>query len=209
MISQMGTHGCTKYLLMILVARHGETEWNSVGRMQGQQNSPLTDDGLEQAYKLAQAVDQYDMDQIISSPLGRATETSNIVAEQTGLSMKTDDRLREIDIGAYSGLTKNEVNNRNPGFFEQREANKWKCRWPEGESYADASLRAAEFIQAEDDLDGTIIVAHRSFNRVLLGELLELSPSEILDIEQSNDAVFEVFLDQSYQKRRYNEIISD
>lgn len=193
---------------MILIARHGETEWNTVGRMQGQKNSPLTDDGIAQAHTLAQVVDQYDMDRIISSPLGRATETSDIVAKQTALPVETDDRLREVDIGAYSGLTKKEVNSRVPEFFEQREANKWSCRWPDGESYADASLRAKAFIDSEDDLHGAVVVAHRSLNRVLLGQLLELSPSETLDVEQPNDVVFELSTDDSYRKRRCEDILS-
>jgi len=193
---------------MILIARHGETEWNAVGRMQGQQNSPLTDGGIAQARILAQVVDQYDMDRIISSPLGRATETSNIVAKQTALPVETDNRLREIDIGAYSGLTKKEVNSRYPDFFKQREANKWSCRWPDGESYADASLRAAEFIHAENNLHGAAIIAHRSLNKVLLGELLDLSASEVLDIEQENDVVFELPTSRTYRKRRYDEVLS-
>lgn len=176
--------------------------------MQGQQNSPLTDDGIAQAHTLAQVVDQYDMDRIISSPLGRASETSDIVAEQTALPVETDDRLREVDIGAYSGLTKKEVNSRDPDYFEQREANKWSCRWPDGESYADASLRAEAFVDSEDDLHGAVVVAHRSLNRVLLGQLLGLSPSETLDIEQPNDVVFELSTDGSYRKRRYEDIFS-
>ena len=194
---------------MILIARHGETEWNTVGRMQGHQNSPITDNGIAQARTLARAVVQYDMDQIVSSPLGRATETSSIVAEQTGLPVKTDDRLREIDIGAYSGLTKHEVNSRDPEFFERREANKWQYNWPDGESYADASQRATAFLDDADGLHGTVVVAHRSLNRVLLGQLLDLSSSETLAIKQQNDILFEISADGSHQKRRYEEILSD
>jgi len=193
---------------MILIARHGETEWNNVGRMQGQQDSPLTENGLQQAGRLAQVVDTYEMERIISSPLGRAKETSSLVAERTDLPLTSDKKLREIDIGSYSGLTKKEVNSLNPDFFEQREANKWSYQWPEGESYADASMRAKEFIESYDRLNGSIIIAHRSFNRVLLGELLGLSPDETLNLEQSNDVIFEIPLDGQYQKKRYEDILS-
>jgi probable phosphoglycerate mutase len=194
---------------VILIARHGETEWNTIGRMQGQQNSPLTDTGLAQAKELARVVDGYDVERIVSSPLGRATETATIVAEHTGLPVETDHRLREIDIGAYSGLTKDEVHDRDPEFFERREENKWTCRWPDGESYADASERVGDFVRQADSLHDSVILAHRSLNRVFLGQLVDLSPAEILSIEQENDAVFEVTADGRFHKRRYDDALSE
>lgn len=194
---------------MILIARHGETEWNTTERMQGWQNSPLTDTGLAQAKRLAQVVDIYDVERIVSSPLGRARKTATIVAEYTELPVETNDRLREIDIGAYSGLTKDEVHDRDPEFFERREKNKWACRWPDGESYADAYERVGDFVQQSDTLHDSTILAHRSLNRVLLGQLADLSPPEMLSIEQENDAVFEVTVDGQIRKRRYNHTLSE
>jgi probable phosphoglycerate mutase len=194
---------------VILIARHGETEWNTAGRMQGWQNSPLTDTGIAQAKRLAWVVDSYDIERIVSSPLGRARETATIVAEYTGLPVETDDRLREIDIGAYSGLTKDEVHDRDPEFFERPEKTKWKCRWPDGESYADASERVGDFVQQADTLHDSVILAHRSLNRVLLGQLADLSPAEMLSIEQENNAVFEVTVDGQIRKRRYDDTLSE
>lgn len=194
---------------MILIARHGETEWNTIGKMQGRQNSPLTDLGQSQAKKLSRVVDDYNVKRIVSSPLGRARETATIVAEDTGLPVKIDDRLREIDIGVYSGLTKDEVHDYDPEFLERREKNKWTWRWPDGESYADASERAGNFVQQTSTLHESVIVAHRSLNRVLLGQLVDLSPAEILSIEQKSDAVFEVTADGQFRKRRYDDTLSE
>lgn len=194
---------------MILIARHGETEWNTVGRMQGQKNSPLTDTGVVQAKKLAQVVDGYDVERIISSPLGRAKETATVVAEHTALPVEFADQLREIDIGAYSSLTKSEVLDRNAEFFEQREENKWTCRWPNGESYADAFERVGGFVRQADQLHDSLILSHRSLNRVLLGQLSNLSSEEMLSIEQENNAIFEVTSNGHFYKRRYDDMLSE
>jgi probable phosphoglycerate mutase len=177
--------------------------------MQGQQNSPLTDTGIAQAKKLAKVVDGYDISRIVSSPLGRAKETANIVAKHTEVPIETDHRLREIDIGAYSGFTKDEVHDRDPEFFEQREENKWTCRWPDGESYADAFERVGDFVHKTDTLHGSAILSHRSLNRVLLGQLVNLSSTEMLSIEQQNDVIFEVTHKQEFYKKRYEDVLSE
>jgi probable phosphoglycerate mutase len=192
---------------MILITRHGETEWNAVGKMQGRQNSPLTEQGRKQARKLARVVETYSMERLIVSPLGRARKTGVIVADYNDIPLETDDRLKEIDIGRYTGLTKKEVKERNPDFFSYREENKWRYSWPEGESYEDASERVQKFISDIEDLRDSVILGHRSVNRVLLGQLLDLSEEKILNIEQENDALFEVKPEINFEKRRYDDIL--
>lgn len=192
---------------MLLIARHGKTKWNSMGKMQGQQDSPLTKEGKKQARKLAQVVDTYEIERVVSSPLGRAEKTAKVVSNHANIPMETDDNLKEIDIGRYSGLTKDEVKERNPEFFSRRESNKWTCSWPDGESYKDASERAKEFIENTQQIERTVILAHQSINRVVLGQLLNLSPEEILNMEQKNNVLFEVDSKEEFAKRNYYEIL--
>jgi len=194
---------------MILITRHGQTEWNTVDRMQGRRDSALTERGKEQAKTLASVLESYDPDRIISSPLGRAKQTSRIISEHAGLPVEFDNRLKEVDIGSYSGLSKEDIDDQDPGFLERRAKNKWTCRWPKGESYADAAERVSGLARSANKLHGSVILAHRSLNRALLRELLDLQPREALEIEQENDTLFEVRRNGTYHKRRYSAILSE
>jgi probable phosphoglycerate mutase len=77
--------------------------------------------------------DNYEMERVVTSPSGRAEKTAKGVSNHANIPMETDDNLKEIDIGRYSGLTKEEVKERNPDFFSRRESKKWTCSWPDGE----------------------------------------------------------------------------
>jgi broad specificity phosphatase PhoE len=91
----------------LLLARHGETDWNRDGRFQGHADTSLNPRGREQARALAEQVG--DVDVIYSSDLRRAVETAQVVAERLGLEVKVDSRLRERGFGAWEGLTVAEI----------------------------------------------------------------------------------------------------
>src|SRR5436305_15084177 len=87
----------------ILLARHGETVSNVEGRWQGQTDSPLTERGLAQARELARALANESLAAIYSSDLGRAYQTAAVVAEPHNLPVTTEPRLRELDVGRWTG----------------------------------------------------------------------------------------------------------
>jgi probable phosphoglycerate mutase len=89
----------------LLLVRHGETDWNADGRLQGQTDRPLSDFGHRQARKLADELADETLDAIYSSDLSRARETAEIVGEQLGLGIGLDADLREKDWGTWEGLT--------------------------------------------------------------------------------------------------------
>ncbi|WP_415920329.1 histidine phosphatase family protein [Tateyamaria sp. SN6-1] len=95
----------------IYVMRHGETEWNAEGRFQGALNSPLTAKGRAQAQQLAEALAPLDLSgfDVRVSPQGRAFETAAIALARQVPFLRTDDRLREIEVGAWSGCMRSEV----------------------------------------------------------------------------------------------------
>jgi broad specificity phosphatase PhoE len=99
----------------ILLARHGETDWNREGRWQGWADPPLNDTGREQARKLADQLRATPFDSVYSSDLRRAHETAEIVAEPHRVPVIADPGLREIDLGSWSGLTRAEADERFPG----------------------------------------------------------------------------------------------
>ena len=89
----------------LLLVRHGETDWNADGRLQGHTDRPLSDYGRRQARKLAAELCGEEIEAIYSSDLARARETAEIVGEQLGLPIELDPELREKDWGNWEGLT--------------------------------------------------------------------------------------------------------
>ena len=89
----------------LLLVRHGETDWNADGRLQGQTDRPLSDFGRRQARQLADGLEDEKLEAIYSSDLIRARETAEIVGERLGLPVVLDPDLREKDWGTWEGLT--------------------------------------------------------------------------------------------------------
>jgi probable phosphoglycerate mutase len=99
----------------LLIARHGETEWNHDGRWQGWADPPLNETGRRQARELAEQLRTTPFDAVYSSDLKRAHETAEIVAALHSVPVVADPGLREIDVGSWSGLTRAEIEERFPG----------------------------------------------------------------------------------------------
>jgi 2,3-bisphosphoglycerate-dependent phosphoglycerate mutase len=93
----------------ILLARHGETDWNRELRYQGHADRPLNDTGRAQARELGERLRGRPIVAVYSSDLRRAGETADTVAEALGLPVKFDPRLREIDVGSWQGKTREEL----------------------------------------------------------------------------------------------------
>jgi broad specificity phosphatase PhoE len=88
----------------LLLVRHGETDWNAEGRLQGHTDRPLSDYGRRQAQQLAGELEDEVLEAIYSSDLARARETAEIVGERLGLPVVLDPDLREKDWGTWEGL---------------------------------------------------------------------------------------------------------
>ncbi|MBU3030481.1 histidine phosphatase family protein [Paracoccus sp. XHP0099] len=128
---------CDLYLM-----RHGQTLWNAEGRMQGRLDSALTDLGRRQARQQAALVRGIDAIRI-SSPLGRAVETAEIVFG--GASFLTDDRLAEIDIGRFSGHLIDDLRRQEPEFF-RGDRLAWYDSAPGGEHFRGLQHRVGAFL---------------------------------------------------------------
>lgn len=89
----------------LLLVRHGETDWNADGRLQGHTDRPLNEYGRRQAQQLAEELDGEELEAIYSSDLARARETAEIVGQRLGLPTVLDPDLREKDWGTWEGLT--------------------------------------------------------------------------------------------------------
>ncbi|HEY2742358.1 MAG TPA: histidine phosphatase family protein [Gaiellaceae bacterium] len=89
----------------LLLVRHGETDWNAEGRLQGHTDRPLSDYGRRQARGLAEEFEGEELEAIYSSDLARARETAEIVGERLGLPIALEPDLREKDWGTWEGLS--------------------------------------------------------------------------------------------------------
>jgi broad specificity phosphatase PhoE len=100
----------------VLLTRHGQSEWNALGRWQGQADPPLSDRGRRQAHEAARALGA--VDAIWASDLRRAAETAVIIGDDMGVGpVVLDADLRERDAGEWTGLTRAEIEQRYPGFL--------------------------------------------------------------------------------------------
>lgn len=89
----------------LLLVRHGETDWNAEGRLQGHSDRPLSEYGRRQARQLAEELEGDEVEAIYSSDLARARETAEIVGERLGIPVVLEPALREKDWGTWEGLT--------------------------------------------------------------------------------------------------------
>jgi broad specificity phosphatase PhoE len=143
---------------VIAFARHGQTELNRGGRLQGRLDAPLSELGSRQAAALARGFAAEPVARVVSSPLRRAADTATAIARVHGLDVAVDDRLIELDYGDWDGLALGDVPagawdawRADPGFAP-----------PGGESLVDVTARIAAFCAAVGDTGLVIAVSHVS-----------------------------------------------
>ncbi len=145
----------------IYLARHGESDWNVERRWQGHADRPLTDRGRGQAQDLAARLAGVDLDAVYSSDLRRAWETAEAVASAKGLDVIRLPELREVDVGSWSGLTRDECEARFPEAFARWHAG--GSGWDDGESYEEMGERivgAIGRLAAEHQGGAILVVSH-------------------------------------------------
>ncbi|MCC5979429.1 MAG: histidine phosphatase family protein [Salinarimonas sp.] len=182
----------------IYFIRHGETDWNAEGRLQGQHDIPLNARGVAQAETagriLARLVADPGRLPWLASPLARTRKTAEHARGALRLDPRgyeTDARLMEIRFGDWEGLTWPEVTNRDPEGAAAREADKWGFRPPGGESYDDLVTRIAPFFDA---LEGdNVVIAHGGVARALVAHRCDVPPERAphLDIWQGRVLVMQ------------------
>ena len=187
----------------IYYIRHGETEWNALGRLQGVQDIPLNALGRTQSvhagHILADLLKRDGQNAstvgFVASPLGRARQTMDLVRGTLKLPLSgyaIDDRLREIGYGQWEGSTLAEMEAKEPDLFARRQAEKWTVAPPGGETYVEVQARVADWyrgIKAD-----TVAVAHGGTARALMVTLGILTPEIAADWSVGQGMVY-VFRD--------------
>jgi 2,3-bisphosphoglycerate-dependent phosphoglycerate mutase len=159
----------------LLLARHGQSDWNAAHRWQGFADRPLTQRGRAQADELAARLAEIPLDAVYSSDLQRALDTAAAVARGHRLEPIKVPELREVDVGSWEGLTREEAETRFPDKFRR-----WQnggTGWEDGESYGEMSDRVLAAVSeiAERHLNARVlIVAHGGPIRAIHGTALGL-----------------------------------
>lgn len=176
----------------VLLARHGRTVWNAEGRLQGQLDSALSADGDDLLAATLTLLTEQGVDAVFTSPLGRARATARFFGRGLGLAVTEVAELSEVHHGRYAGLTRAEIERAFPGELGRRVEHKYTWRFPEGESYADADVRAGVALQvvASHDSRRPLIVSHEMIGLMLVRNLLDLDPEAALAMTHPHDVVY-------------------
>jgi len=154
----------------VWLIRHAESEWNAAGRWQGQRDPALSERGREQAQRLAVSLADAQLEAIVASDLVRARETAAIVGGALGVAPHLDARLRERDLGYWSGLTSVEIVARWPRDLALLRQRDLELKPGGGESLRALYARVAEFVAVLSAWPGDgplAIVTHAGILRAL------------------------------------------
>ena len=177
------------------LVRHGETEWNRIGRMQGHMAVALSAEGRSQATQLGARLTNVDFSAVYCSDLPRAAETARIIVAGRDLAITPNSDLREFSYGEWEGLTLEEVEARFPGALTERIEAGGNLGWsaPGGEGAIDALHRVRRFsTRASASLDArenVLVVAHGGSLRALAVCLLDLSDTDFWKFRVDNAAL--------------------
>lgn len=193
---------------LLYLIRHGRTAWNDQGRMQGWADPELDALGQRQAQALARRLYSESFVAFYSSPLARARATAEAVAAGHGLVVQYDDRLRERNLGAWTGLTFEEARQRYP----QQAADDWRIHGPpDGESQADLMARVSAALDAiaERHPHGTVgVFSHGGALSAYLEHLLGIPASRSVSFSFHNTAIARVSLRHGHGQGHHVRILS-
>ncbi|PUB13097.1 histidine phosphatase family protein [Yoonia sediminilitoris] len=182
---------------MIFLLRHGETELNLQGRLQGRSQASLTEAGRSFAHDTARVISREvgeDDCVVFTSPLIRALETTEIIGSALSGLRKTvtDDRISELCFGKWDGLTNDEIDAGWPGDRDVGAPGEWYFNSPGGEGFDAFRLRLAHFLDdvTNDPQKHRIIVSHGLAGRVLRGIHADLSTPDTMSLPVPSQAFF-------------------
>jgi broad specificity phosphatase PhoE len=180
----------------IILLRHGETAWNIEKVFRGQAEVPLTDNGREQAERAAEYLKDQGIHAIYTSPLERAVETAQPVAELTGIEAIVEEAFTGMDFGLWQGRPHREVKEEYPELFEEFHKRPAGMRIPEGETFQevmDRGMAGLEKIRQRHPDQTVLIVTHRVICKLLVLGVMGLGPDRFWQIKLDTCAVCSFF----------------
>jgi probable phosphoglycerate mutase len=182
--------------MRLLLVRHAESEWNALGRLQGQADPPLSHLGRQQAAQMAARLVDEPIDAVVASDLVRAQQTARALAETLEMDVEARVGLREVDLGSWTGIDRDHL------IAEQPEAWRlWREQgvegWEGGERYSEAIVRVADEIAdiaAHHDGRTVVAVTHGGCVRLATCHLLGMPAGEFGRIASIGNSSITEFL---------------
>ena len=176
--------------MRILLARHGETQWNAEGRHQGQTfDIPLSAAGRAQALALGRRLEGVPIHRAVASPLLRARQTAELALGDRAAMLTFDPRLVELSHGDWEGRLAADIQAEQPDLRRAWRETPHLVRLPGGESFRDVEARAwpafQEACAGAEEMDVVLIVTHDGVNRALLARILGLDLSGVWGFRQA------------------------
>ncbi len=182
-------------MIIIYVARHGETTWNAIGKIQGRSDPELSPKGVAQSLALYERLKDRPISAIYTSTLRRSFCTARPLAEQLNLPIQKVPELDEIAFGILEGRSLWDGDGLVRAEIDRYKEDRLRYRIPGAETYLDVSKRVRPFVEGllqRHEGQEVLVVGHRGVNRMLLGSLLELPPELAVRIEQTHDCIYVV-----------------
>jgi len=155
----------------IYIVRHGETEWNRDGKLQGWKDAPLTEKGKKQAEALRERLEEVEFDAVYCSPSGRTLKTAEIALNGKDISVKKDERIKEINMGKWEGTKGEEIKEKFPELYFDFWERPHLYIPISGESFHDLKERVISFIEEileKHDDENVLIVSHGCASKVMM-----------------------------------------
>lgn len=175
---------------LLCVTRHGETDWNIAGILQGWIDVPLNDTGRRQARELAESLGRSGFACVCTSPLRRSAETAEIIASAWGLPPPTEhDGLMERNFGHIQGMPKSELSVSHPGLHQEIMRRNPGCHFDDGESvdhFADRVIDALRVIASQHSGTRVLIITHGWVMDVITRHIRHLPRLAVLDMKRKN-----------------------
>ena len=173
----------------VFLVRHGESKWNTLKKVQGQKNIPLTENGIDQAHLIGNRLINENIDIIYSSHLDRAKDTANIIGQKTNVNVNTMEALQEINFGIWEGMSQVDVDkNYNKDFVLWRKQPE-NLKIEKGETLEDLQARAMKGVNSiiNNDLwENIVIVSHSATLKAIILGLLNVDLCHFKNLTLNN-----------------------
>lgn len=182
--------------MKLFFIRHGQTDWNLQGKIQGSYDSELNDTGIKQAIELSEVLLKlnYKFSRIYTSPQKRALKTAKILSEYSNIEYIPIDDLKEINMGEWEGLSWKEVEENYPTEYKKWLLNRQYTRTPNGESYDDMLKRVLIAINQiiDENSDNVVVISHSAIIMGLQCYVTNTPFNDMLKFKTKNATITEI-----------------
>ena len=185
-----------RYDMKLIFIRHGQTDWNVQGKIQGSYDSELNDTGIKQAMNLSEKLLNlnYKFSKIYSSPQKRALKTAEILSKSSNVDYISVKDLQEMNMGKWEGLSWKEVEENYPNEYKEWYLNRRYTKTPDGESYQDMLERVLKAIHKiiNENNEDVVIVSHSAIIMCLQCYVTNTPFNDMLKFKTKNANITEI-----------------